>query len=320
MSTNLGRLTFRAGEDLEAHRRVKIDTSGTQSPIDVVYAGAGEAAIGVTTHAADDTELVTIQLLNYPGSFECEAAVAFTVGATAYGAASGKISTVSSGTAIGVVKAAVSGSGSIAEVIPSPYVSTTAATVSVADTATHTSQVTVEAALAELYASIDTAKKTIPIPLGALMLEDGTVLTKFADGDSATPGFNQVSNKEVVLRWNNHASPTKVAFSVPMPQEMDGAAVVEVHWLALMSGANDTPDLQHECYFDDGDTDCAGTDDEIDGGATLTEYSATIGASDVPDTMPSTLTCIFGPKATELGTDDLLVYAVWLEVEYAKLS
>ena len=75
-----------------------------------------------------------------------------------------------------------------------------------------------------------------------------------------------------------------------------------------MSGTTDTPEITHEAYFNAGDTDCAGTEDEIDGGATLTEYTGTIAAANVPAS-PSVLTVIIAPKAGELGTDDALLEA-----------
>lgn len=173
---------------------------------------------------------------------------------------------------------------------------------------------TVNVRLFPLRARTDNA--IIPIPLGALMLEDGTAIGKFSSAASPTPGFSQESNKEVVLRWNNTSTFTKVAASVPLPLGLDSGQDVTVHWLAKMSGANDTPVLEHECYFGAGDTDCAGTDDEIDGGVTLTEYLATIQASNVP-APPNVLSLIFGPKAGEMGTDDLQVYAVWVEYKTA---
>jgi hypothetical protein len=127
------------------------------------------------------------------------------------------------------------------------------------------------------------------------------------------PGFNQVYNKEVVLRWNNHAAPLKVAaFGISLTPDLNPGENVVVHWRAKMSGATDTPLLEHECYLGAGDTDCAGTDDEIDGAATLTEYTAAIAHADVGGA-PEELTLIFGPKASELGTDDLLVYSCWIE-------
>ena len=315
-----GPKTYLATSAIYKNRRVKLTSGTTTTPPSVEHAGAGEACVGVALNNAAAGERVTVRALNDNGTLLVVAADSFTIGASLYGAANGKVTDSASGTAQFIALQAATADGDIVEAIVYPFVATTAGAVSITDSGGHTAQTTVEGALAELYAAHDTAKKTIPIPLGALTLEDGTAITKFSDGASATPGFAQESNKEVVLRWNNHTSHTAVAFSVPMPQEMDGAAAVEVHWLAKMSGASDTPVLEHECYFNAGDTDCAGTDDEIDGGATLTEYSASIAAGDVPDTMPAVLTVIFKPKDTEAATDDVLVYAVWLEVEYAKLS
>lgn len=156
------------------------------------------------------------------------------------------------------------------------------------------------------------ARGSLAVSLKSLTLEDGTAIGKFADADSATPGFNQVGGKELVVRWNNHATPTAVALSLPIPLDLDASQDVEVHWLAAMSGATDSPDLLHECYFGAGDDDCAGVDDEIAGGVALTEYTSTIAAADVA-AAPSVLTLIFGPKAGELATDDLLVYGCWIE-------
>lgn len=158
-----------------------------------------------------------------------------------------------------------------------------------------------------------TRKGVIPIPLASLSLEDGTAITTFSDGASATPGINQVANKEQVLRWNNNATTTAVAVGgLSMPLDLDSSQPITVHWRAKMSGTTDSPDLEHECYFGAGDTDCAGTDDEIDGGTTLTEYTATIAATNVGGA-PEELTLIFKPKNGEIGTDDLLVHSVWLE-------
>ena len=157
----------------------------------------------------------------------------------------------------------------------------------------------------------------LSVPLGALTLEDGTAITKFASADSATPGFNQVSNKEAVLRWNNHASPTAVAASVMLPSDLDGDYGITVTALVAMSGASDTPELVFEAFIGAGDTDCAGTDPEVDGGTALTAYSMSIAAADVPEG-PAALTLIVGPKAGELGTDDLLLYG--LQIAYQKAA
>jgi len=151
----------------------------------------------------------------------------------------------------------------------------------------------------------------VNLPIGIFTEADGTALTVYAAG-SATPGYTRLASKEVVLAWDGNAAPDPVAVTVPMPQDLNSSENVELHYLAAMAGATDTPEMTNEAFFNDGDTDCAGTDDEIDGGTTLTEYSMTILAADVP-TSPSSLTLTFTPKATEMGTDELYLYAAWLE-------
>jgi hypothetical protein len=141
--------------------------------------------------------------------------------------------------------------------------------------------------------------------LANLTLEDGTALTKYAA--ATAPGWAQISNKERVLKWAAHATPVAVAFGVALPADLDGGADVVVEIGAAMTGANDTPVMEMEAYFDKGDTDCAGADPEITGGATLTRYTMTIAAANVPDG-PAHLTVVMKPKDGELGTDDLHLY------------
>ncbi|MEW5722883.1 MAG: hypothetical protein AB1896_07230 [Thermodesulfobacteriota bacterium] len=203
-------------------------------------------------------------------------------------------------------------SSDVTDHIADPSAAHAASAVSIADAGGFTSATQVEAALQELYQDALSAAHVIPVPLGAFTQEDGTALTKFTAG--ATPGFQQLSNKEVVLAWDGNATPGAAAVMIPFvdPAIDDGADVV-VHALAKMSGATDTPVLAFEAYFGSGDTDCAGTDPEITGGTTLTEYTMTIAAADVP-AAPSALTLVLTPTAGEMGTDELHLYGLWLEV------
>jgi hypothetical protein len=313
MPTNAGYRTFIAGEALPAHRHVKIDTNVASSPPTIVFADAGDQGVGFTETAAASGATVAVRLTTAPGTVEVEAAETWTLGAVLYSANDGKVADTSAGTAIGQAMEACTNAGDIIEMVPYVVASTAAGNVSVLDSANHTLTNTVEAALAELYVHGKTAQAIIPIPLSSLTLEDGTALTKFVSEGNPTCGFSQEANKEIVLRFNNHGTPADVAaFGIPLPADLNPAADVVVHWRAKMSGATDTPVLEHECYLGAGDTDCAGADDEIDGAATLTEYTATIAHADVGGS-PEELTLIFGPKASEMATDDLLVYSVWLE-------
>lgn len=195
-----------------------------------------------------------------------------------------------------------------------------ATAVSVADSGDYfeAGATTVEAVLQEIGAELARYNVGYVQPF-SLTLEDGTALTKYATG-GATPGFQQLSNKECVLTWDGNATFTAVAAKFLLPGDLDGTAGVTVKWLAKMAGATDTPVIIHEAYFNAGDTDCAGTDDEIDGGTTLTVYSAAIAHGDVPDTGPAALTVIFQPTNGEAGTDETYIFAVWAEYTKKKTA
>ncbi len=114
---NEGLKTYRAGEDLEKYRRVKIEAGTTTTPPEVVYADAGEKSIGVTEDSADDEDPVTIRLWCYGGTMPIEAASAATVGDEAYGAADGKVDDTVVGDPIGFFNKTVE-AAEWAEIIP----------------------------------------------------------------------------------------------------------------------------------------------------------------------------------------------------------
>ena len=141
-----GPKTYLAGEDLEAYRRVKIETGTTTTPPEVVYADAGEDCIGLTLYPVKDGDEVAVQGLAKDGTFLAEAADSFAVGADLYGAADGKVSDTSNGTAYFKALQAAGAAGDVVEICVHPFVATTAATVSIADAGGFTAQATVEAA------------------------------------------------------------------------------------------------------------------------------------------------------------------------------
>ena len=98
---NEGIRTFQCGEDLEARRRVKIESGTTTTPPEVVYADAGEDYIGVTEYAEKDGKPIAVRLKNHPGTFEIECTVGTAIarGAALYGAADGRVSDTVSGSA-----------------------------------------------------------------------------------------------------------------------------------------------------------------------------------------------------------------------------
>lgn len=305
-----GPKTFTAGEDLEPHRRVKIDDTGTSSPPEVIYADAGEQAVGITLHGADDLEPVSVVTMTKEGTFFGEAADSFSLGATLYAAADGKISDTSSGTAIGIALEAATAAGDIVEFMPFPVISTTAATVSIADAGTFTSQTTVEAALQEIYQDLISAQAFIPVPIGSLYESDGTNMTALTGSTAPILDMkNGDTDSVIILTW---ATPNvdAVIFSVALPPDIDTSADVVLHFRAAMESTNDTPTIAADSYFNEGDTKVEDTSAAVTG-TSWAEYTITIAAADIP-AGAQTLTMELTPGAH--GTDALYVnVAMWLE-------
>lgn len=105
-----------AGEDLEAHRLVKVNGSTANS---VVYADAGEDAIGVTLMRAVSGAEVTVELLNVSGTLKVIAAGTIAVNASVYAANDGKVSDSVSGRKIGFLRYGGS-ANTAAEMVPYP--------------------------------------------------------------------------------------------------------------------------------------------------------------------------------------------------------
>jgi hypothetical protein len=115
MSTEgiIGPVTVQAGEALAQYRRVKIESGTTEDPPEVVYADAGEAAIGVTVDAAANGDLVAIVPVNMTGLQYVTAAGAFARGAALYADADGKVSTTVVGSSVGTAFEAAGADGDV---------------------------------------------------------------------------------------------------------------------------------------------------------------------------------------------------------------
>ncbi len=111
---NMGQKTFRAGENLPAYGRVKLQ-SGTGDT--VVLAQTGEEFIGVTAIAANAGEMVNVSLRSAARTYKMIAAGAINVGAIFYGADSGKIQAGISGLPQGIVLEAAASDGEIIECV-----------------------------------------------------------------------------------------------------------------------------------------------------------------------------------------------------------
>lgn len=312
---NEGFPTFIANGALAARRHVKLSAGTVTAPPQVEYAGAGELGIGITQYAAADGEPVAVKLWGSPGTFEVTASKAIAEAAVLYAAASGKISDVAVGTSVGSALEA-GATDSIMEIVRSPFLATTAATVSVATGGTAESRIN------ELTQGIKTAQYAIQ-PLGTITLETGAPTVVFADG--AGDGFTQLTNKEVALRWNNHATPTKMAARFLIPPDLDPAADIVVHFLGAIvkAGANeaDSPTITCEAYFAAlgaamlADANCGGGSGEFLTAQTdkYQEKTLAIALADIP-AVASVLTLIFNPTDGQLPADDFVLAGLWLEV------
>lgn len=311
MSINEGIMTFIANGALTAKTRVKITSASATDPIQVEVAGSGEQHIGITEYDVADGDPVAVRLRNYPGTHECVAAGAIAAGAVVYGAAAGGIDDAAAGSAIGVALAAGE-SGEIVEFVDFSVISTTAATVSVADSGGFTDAATVEAALAEIYRHLLSTQKTISVPLGAITMEDGTILTTQA---STVTGIAQLSNAEQVIEIPiNCSSGEALGFSVPVPQDIDDSANITVHVLAGKGGALDSLTLDCEVYpVAAGDGANADIQDTAAQAITeaISELVFTCGADGVL-AAPGALTVILTLGGTNDG-DAVYIYGVWIE-------
>lgn len=313
MFTSEGVKTFLAGEALAAKRRVKIKALTTTSPPEVEYADAGDVAIGITEFSVASGSPVAVRLLSDKGSFECECLVdsAIAIGTVLYGAADGVVSDASSGSALGIALEA-GADGQVIEMAVWNVLSTTAASVSVADAGGFTSAATVEAALDEIYQNVKTAQAVIPIPLTAITQEDGTPLVKQA---TTVAGFSQLANKEVVINIPvNCTAGEALAFSTPIPMDLDETADVSVHVLASKAADNDSLTLDCEVYpvavGDGANADIQDTAAQAITAA-ISELTFECGADGVL-AAPGTLSVVLTLGGTNDG-DAVYIYGAWIE-------
>jgi hypothetical protein len=260
--------------------------------------------------------MVTVALLNRPGTFKMCAHAAITVGATLYGVAAGRVDDTGTGSTLGLALEAATAQDDIIEVALQATKSTTAATVSITDTAGYFTGATVELALAELGINAVSAQSFIPIPLGAcrevgtndiqnlaahggILAKDSTPIFEFTNGDT---------DSALRLHWAASDS-NAICFQVPLPPDLDVAADVVIHFRAAMAGTTDIPVIDADTFFNEGDTKVEDASAAVTG-VTVAEYTITIAAADVP-AGAQTMSCELTPAAHT--TDALYVYAMWIE-------
>lgn len=311
-----GVLTLHAGEALAKNRRVKVESGTTADPVEVVYADAGEQHIGVTEFAVDDTEFVSVRPRTMPGSKLVTAAGAFSRGATLYGAADGKVDDTSSGSAIGIALEAATADGDLVEMMDFAVLSTTAATVSIADSGGFTSETDVEAALAEIYQHILSVQSFIPVPLAGLLETDATNTVDYL-GPGTTPTLdlaNGDTDSGLVVTWaasNNDP----VIFQTPLPPDLDASKDLVLHLRAKAGGSTDTPTIAADSYFNEGDTKIEDASGALSD--SVQELTITIAAADIP-AGAQTLSVELTPGAHT--TDTVVLSALWLEYSKSLLG
>lgn len=115
MALNEGIRTFIAGEALYARRRVKIEAGTTSDPPEVVYADAGEAAIGITEYAVADGDRVAVRLTGQSGTAEFSSSGAFSRGAMLYAADDGQVDDTGHGPPVGIAIEAATAADNLVE-------------------------------------------------------------------------------------------------------------------------------------------------------------------------------------------------------------
>jgi len=315
MAWTEGKATFTANGALGARVRVKLTNASTTDPPQVEVAGSGEQHIGYTEYAVASGALVSV--VSRTGNFVQEAvsAEAFAVGAVLYGAAAGQVKDSSAGSAIGVAMEEATASGQIVKIIDFAVLSTTAATVSIADAGGFTAETTVEGATQEIYQHLLSAQGTIPVPLAAITREDGTALTKQA---TTVAGFAQLADKETVINIPVDCTVGEaLGFTVPIPKDLDDAADITVN--VLVSKAADLDVLTLDCeVYPCAAGDLANADIQDTAAQAIvaagTVLSFTCGADGVL-AAPGTLSVVLTLGGTNDG-DAVYIYGAW--VEYTK--
>jgi len=277
--------TFTAGEALGARRRVKIKSGTTTTPPEVMYADAGEAAIGITEYAVASGALVTIKLINDGGIFEVCAnpASAIAVGNQVYAAADGKVAETPSGRPVGIAIESASADGDLISCILTPE--------------SPGEKVMVPIPLTILR---EVASDDIPALAahGGILAKDSTPNLEFSDGDT---------DSALRLDWAADGV-DPVVFQLPIP-DIDPSQDLVVHLRAAMGGTTNTPTIASDTYFNEGDTKVEDVSAAITGTA-FAEYTITVAAADIPDGT-QTVTIELTPGAHD--TDTLLITAIWIE-------
>ena len=203
-----------------------------------------------------------------------------------------------------------------------------ASAISILDAGTFTAAEEVEAALAEIYHHLKSAKGVIQIPT-PVITDAGVALAAFSNADDPLPGFC-VTAKGLGIRWNNHATPTPVGSKVIIPPDADVTANMVLHILAAKTGATigDATKFTVAAYNNDvgalydADDTFGGDTGAMTGDATaktVQEVTLTLALANLT-AYPAALELTIQPKDGTLGTDDVIMLAAWIEYKKKLLT
>jgi hypothetical protein len=89
----------------------------TTTPPQVALAGSGNEHVGISEYAVADGDIVSVKLRGFPGSTEILSATALSIGASAWGASSGLITSATGGVYVGLVLEAATAASDIVEIL-----------------------------------------------------------------------------------------------------------------------------------------------------------------------------------------------------------
>lgn len=191
-----------------------------------------------------------------------------------------------------------------------------ASAIGIGDAGEFTSESDAEAALQEIYQHLVSAQKFIGVPLFSLIEGDGTN-TVAALGPATTPKLDMANgdtDSGLLVTWAaENVDP--VLFQVPLPPDLNTGKDLVIHLRAKMGGATDTPVINSDAYFNEGDTKVEDASAAL--GAAYAEKTITIAAADIP-AGAQTLTVELTPGAHD--NDTIVLSALWIEYQAQLLT
>ncbi len=134
---------------------------------------------------------------------------------------------------------------------------------------------------------------------GGILAKDSTPILEYASGDA---------DSSLQVNWVA-ANSDPIVFQLALP-DLNDSEDLKVHMRIKSGGATDTPVIDADSYFNEGDTKVSDASAAIT--ATAAEVIITIAAADIPSGA-QTYTCELTPAAHT--TDTVILSALWVEYE-----